>query len=202
MARKAVNRRCKGFTISELLIAMLILAQIATFTIPKVLVAQQDVSARAKAKEAAAAVSQAFQVLQANGGVSSSTSPLDLTPYINYVKLDTSSPLDDIQTSSASMNCNGTLRCLRLHNGAFLAYYPYTFAGTASTNALEFMFDPDGTVTSGVPTTNGPGKSVRFFLYYNGRLTSQGNLSTGTTNSNGYVWPACAACEPPWFSWN
>ncbi|HEY9745532.1 MAG TPA: prepilin-type N-terminal cleavage/methylation domain-containing protein [Oculatellaceae cyanobacterium] len=53
-------RHLTGFTLAELLIALSILGLIATFTIPKVLVAQQDMTYRANAKDVAAAISAAY----------------------------------------------------------------------------------------------------------------------------------------------
>lgn len=79
-----------GFTLAELLISLAILAEIATFTIPKVLTSQQNGKYNAAAKEAASMVSAASQQLQYTGTVSASTTGSELTPYLNYVKYDTS----------------------------------------------------------------------------------------------------------------
>ena len=73
-----------------------------------------------------------------------------------------------------------------------------TFGGTNTTNGIWFFIDPDGRVTDG--TTNGPGKSIQFWLYFNGRITDEGSLAPGTTNANA---PRSAnpAYVPSWFSW-
>jgi prepilin-type N-terminal cleavage/methylation domain-containing protein len=49
-----------GFTLAELLIALAILGEIATFTIPKILSSQQNGTNKAKAKEAFSMVSSAY----------------------------------------------------------------------------------------------------------------------------------------------
>lgn len=72
------------------------------------------------------------------------------------------------------------------------------FGGTASTNAVYYYVDPDGQVTDG--TTNEPGKSVVLFLYANGRITTWGNLYSGTMNDGG-GYSADPAKDPSWLQW-
>lgn len=196
--------RSFGFTLAELLIALAILGIIAVFSIPKVLQAQRDEKYNAAAKEAIAMVSGAYSAYKLNNEPTASTRPRDLTPYMNYVAFDTASRIDFIQTGTpAFRDCDGTTEaCLRLHNGAILRYYEGAtdgFGGTASTNALAFNIDPDG-VYSG--TTDGPGKSLAFFLYYNGRITSYGNIAAGTCNDGYCGNTPNPAYDPPWFSWD
>jgi prepilin-type N-terminal cleavage/methylation domain-containing protein len=75
----------KGFTLAELLIAVAILGEIATFTIPKIVSAQQNGAYKAASKEAAATISQAYALYRLENTVSSSTRFGDMTSYINYV---------------------------------------------------------------------------------------------------------------------
>jgi prepilin-type N-terminal cleavage/methylation domain-containing protein len=194
----------KAFTLAELLIALAILGVIATFTIPKVLVSQQDARYSAAAKEAASAVSAAYNAAVLNGSITTTSGMKDLTPYLNYVQVDTASSIDNIHSyGSFTTTCGGSgARCVRLHNGALLKYYPQdTFGGTASTNGVVFLLDPDGQVTSAGSAT-GPGKSIGIFLFYNGRIT---DVSKGPSLSydNGapQTWAVCPACTPSWFSW-
>jgi hypothetical protein len=108
---------------------------------------------------------------------------------MNYVATDTSTVIDDVQNQNFYTCGTGTAaNCLRLHSGAMLRYgksSTYNFGGTASTNFVWFHIDPDGTSDG---STNGPGKSVGFDLYYNGRVSSYGVIN-GTSQ------------DPPWFSW-
>ncbi|WP_373532410.1 type II secretion system protein [Vampirovibrio sp.] len=187
----------KGFTLAELLISLLILGEIATFTIPKVLSAQQDGRNNAIVKEAVGTVSAAFQQHQLSGQVSSSTVMTDLWQYLNYVSTDTSTTVDSFQTGGAGPCDNLGHTCLKLHNGAIIQPSVFPFAGTNTTNAIMFLVDPDG-VYSG--TTNGPGKSVQFHLYYNGRITTVGTIAPGTTYANTTI-VANPDLDPPWFSW-
>jgi prepilin-type N-terminal cleavage/methylation domain-containing protein len=186
-----------GFTLAELLIALAILGVIATFTIPKVLYAQQNAKYNAIAKEAMSTISAAYQQAQFAGIVSSSTTAGDLTPYMNFVATDTSTLIDDWQTGT-TWGCDSSVRCLKLHNGAILAYDNRTFTGrpgsVAKDNLLLFQIDPDG-VYSG--TTNGPGKALAIVLYYDGGIGTQGNPRP---NSNYSTWGS-PSYEPPWFSW-
>lgn len=198
-----------GFTLSELLIALAILGVIAVFTIPKVLQNQQDSRYKAMAKEMAGSIEGAFQSYELANQVTGSVGPRDLTPYLNYVKADTSAAAVDggyNDTVNPTFTCDqwGSTVCLRMHNGGALIYWTGdTFGGTASTSVVNFMFDPDGKVTDG--TTNGPGKSVGFYLYLDGRLRTDVSVEPNSTWFNGastFTANPCATCDPPWFSWN
>jgi len=190
-----------GFTLAELLIAILILGEIATFTIPKLIINQQNNTYNAKVHEGAGMIAQAYQQYQfSNNPVPSSTTFGSLTPYMNYVKVDTSSVIDDAYGWGTN-TCSNSTPCLVLHSGAILRYVnSWNFAGTSSTNVLQAAFDPDGT-TDG--TTNGPGKAVVFELTYPGRVTSQGAGASSTPLCGSWSCPftAPATNDPPWFSW-
>lgn len=145
-------RHLTGFTLAELLIALSILGLIATFTIPKVLVAQQDMTYRANAKDVAAAISAAYDRLRLEGQLSPDTKINDLTPFLNYVSVYTGI-MDDTYTDT-NINCsNAVFACLKLHNGGTIAYRKdAAFGGTATTNALPIHFDPDGRSRMEQPT--------------------------------------------------
>lgn len=190
----------KGFTLSELLIALAILGVIAVFTIPKVLQAQQGSAFKSAVKEVAGTVTQAESAAQLAGTLSQNSTFGDLTPYLNYVKYDTVTVIDDVQTGSNRTCGAGSWVCLRLHNGGIISYHlAQSFAGTGTTNGIYFYFDPDGKETDG--TTNGPGKSVNMFLYYNGVIRTKATAQPNTVNSFGTYNPV-ANLDPPWFSWD
>ncbi len=192
------QRAIGGFTLAELLISLAILGVIATFTLPKIIYSSQSQRNIAIEKEAASMVVAAFQQYANQNTVSSSLTFSSLTPYMNYVATDTASAIDGQQTVS-TVNCATPFRCLKLHNGAILRYNPAdTFGGTATTNAIWCLVDPDGVVTDG--TTNGPGHAVVFWIYANGRMATMGTLAAGTTYGGGAV-PATPAYDPPWFIW-
>jgi len=181
------NRR--GFTLAELLISLSILGAIATFTIPKIITSQATSKYNAIAKESAAMVSEAYQLYQLQNTVSSTAGVEQLTPFMNYIATDSSTIIDDKQTGGTYTCGGGSANyCLRLHNGGILRYgrsVTYNFGGTNATDVVWFDIDPDGT-TDG--TTNGPGKAVEFYLYYNGKITTRGYVTN-------------PALDPPWFSW-
>jgi len=191
-----------GFTLAELLIALAILGVIATFTIPKILTAQQDTQQKAIGKEVAGMFSGAYEAYkqQNNGSVPITTTAWHLTPYMNYVRVDTASTIDR-SYNDGTIDCSITYPCLRLHNGAALLFDPGSggeIGNTAATNALYLYVDPDGISN---PSNTGPGKSVVFWLYYNGRLTTWGNLIPNTYSGNANYGPEPGR-DPPWFGWN
>jgi prepilin-type N-terminal cleavage/methylation domain-containing protein len=187
-----------GFTLSELLIALMILGEIATFTIPKVLISQANRRYNASAKEAASMISGSLTAYLRNNTLTASTSAGDLTPYMNYLATDASTTIDLAQTDTTRA-CNGTTYgCVKLHNGGTLMWADGAFSGTSALNAIYFYYDPDGRVTDG--TTNGPGKSVGLWLYYNGRVTSYANIAPNTVYYAGTISPN-ASMDPPWFTW-
>jgi hypothetical protein len=146
------------------------------------------------AKEAASSISAAYDAYRKDQVVASGTYANVLTPYLNYVKTST---LDiDYFYTGANRAC-ALDTCIVLHNGGVLSFFG-KFDGNTATDAVMFEFDPDG-VYGG--TTNGPGKSVQFWLYYNGQITSRQYLKPNTY-SNTTVYQPCTNCDPPWFSWN
>jgi prepilin-type N-terminal cleavage/methylation domain-containing protein len=191
-----------GFTITELLISLSVLACIATFTIPKVLQTSMDQKYNAAAKETMAAVYSAYDSYRlANGGTAPSTmTPANLTPYLNYVKIDTGIWIFiDGYQGNDFLDCNAFNYCLRMHNGGTLMMtINGSFGGTATTNAIIMDFDPDSRYSASL---TGPGKSLEFLLYYNGRMTSRANCAQHTYNTVFADFGPAAGSDPTWFSW-
>ncbi len=196
---KPKRRFVKGFTLAELLIAVAILGVIATFTIPAIITTQQNSQFNSAAKEDIAALTAAYQQAQMAGIVSSSFAAINLTPYLNYVSVDTSSTIDALPTN-LSQNCSASYPCLVMHNGSKMQFWPATttFGGTANNNSVYLFIDPDGILTTN--TTNGPGKSVEVHLFYNGRPATRGTLPF-TAVSSDFARSLNTSVEPSWFSW-
>jgi prepilin-type N-terminal cleavage/methylation domain-containing protein len=187
-----------GFTIAELLISLGVLALIATFTIPKIINIQQTSKLSAIAKEDMGAVSGAYQLYIRDNGYSSSVSLNTLTTYINYVNNDTASIVDSYP-GQASIDCSSGWKCYRMHNGSVMAFDPgQTFGATDPLAVTYFYVDPDG-VYSG--STNGSGKSVVFFLYYNQRMSTLGNATAGAHDSFGTTYNPDPTKDPSWLTW-
>jgi len=156
----------RGFTLSELLIALAILGVIAMFSIPKILTSHMHVEHNAALKEAVSAVSQACLEHKRLNRQNANTDAQDYIQYLNYVRYDTVSLIDD-STLGGSRSCAEP--CTFLHNGSALRFNGEAYLGTQTTNAVLIEFDPDG-IYSGI--TTGPGKSAQLFLYYNCRLST------------------------------
>jgi prepilin-type N-terminal cleavage/methylation domain-containing protein len=178
------RNRIAGFTLAELLIALVILGVIATFTIPKILSSQRDGRYNAAAKETIATISNAYTIHRNQKGATGWIPLTELTPYINYVSRDTTSIIDQ-SYSWGTIDCS-TESCYKLHNGGMLAFWDGDGLDSSDSNYATWLFyDPDAT-TDG--TTNGPGKSFCFVLYGNGRVSS-------------YTAAFGVQSDPPWFSW-
>ena len=190
-----MRRRSKAFTLAELLISLAILGVIATFTIPKILSVQANNKYSSIAKEAAGTVVNALTLYNNQNGLSASTTMGNLTPYMNYVKLDSTSVVDDVGggTFTCSSVASGT--CLILHNGAMLWYWnSVNFAGTGTSNALFFKLDPDAVAST---TT-----AIDFFIYTNGKVRSEGEIDPNTVSSDATRFPNTGLNPSWWSNWN
>lgn len=192
-------RSFQGFTIAELLVTLLILGEIATFTIPKVITAQQNSLARARTKEAVGVLTSAYLQLQNAGPVSTTTKASDLTQYMNYVSVATTGSLVDPVPNGNIIACSASIPCLKLHNGGILLASSEYFNGSTNLNVIQFVFDPDGVYTG--LNTDIPGSSIQFELYYNGFITTRGQAKAGSCHSAVCTFTGNAAYDPSWFSW-
>jgi prepilin-type N-terminal cleavage/methylation domain-containing protein len=190
-----LKNRPSGFTLAELLIALAILGVIATFTIPKILTNQRVGTYNASAHEAAATIAGAYQQHSARGLLTTNTYGSDLTQYLNYVKVSTAGTIDDRPGGTGTLTCSVTEPCLTLHNGAILQPENNYFGGTATTNYVGWVFDPDGVYT-------GNADSQKFYIYYNGKMVDRNNvMDNSRTNGGGASISSCTNCNASWFSW-
>lgn len=110
----------KGFSLAELLIALLILGEIATFTIPKILSAQADSRKMAILKETLSALSAA--TYQNCLEPSQSSNPYQyLTSKINTVKQCPTNSATEGCWDPAAVSGDGIEPGFTMHNGASIA---------------------------------------------------------------------------------
>ncbi len=187
--------KCSGFTLAELLSALAILGVIATFTIPKVLQASTNGQYNSSAKEVASMFVNAYDAYRLNNSINASTSVADLTPYMNYVSVDTSGASIDAAWTDAGDSCSGLRPCLILHNGGVFHYdQSQSFGGTTDLHTIwgEYIIDRS--------FAGDKDRGVRFNVYTNARLMSRGSVLPGTTSSTG-AFGSAPDDDPPWFSW-
>ena len=188
------NSKPYGFTLAELLIALLILGVIATFTIPKVLQSQQNSQYKSAAKEVAGLYAEAFQQYKQQNAITASFSSADLIPFLNYVALDTSSTISINTCGGGSLSCGAFPQCLKMHSGGTLHVNSGTqFGSTNATNTVSANFDPDG---------SGPADGIQFYIYHNGRLRTRNTVEPNSANSAFGDIDPITSCDPSWFSWN
>lgn len=176
---------------------MAILGVIATFTIPKVLSAQQDAKSNAIAKEAIASIVHAYQLYGLENSPDASTKLKDtITPYLNYVRVDTSTVGAFDYPYGTQGDCDANNPCYYFANGAVIQLYNISFGATTPLNGVWFLIDPDGS------RINSPqGGGLEAMLYFNGRVATWGTLFSGTDTGWG-PYSANTANDPVWFSWN
>ncbi len=178
------KRALAGFTLAELLICVAILGVIATFIIPKIMAGQQASNYNAAAHEVAGIIAAVYQKMKTEGLVSANTAPVDLIPYMNYVKLYTSGSWVDGHPGTGAWTCSASSPCMVLHNGGILEFVNNvpSFGSTNPNALIEFRYDPQGNLS-------GVNDSVQFELLYSGRVTTRANVNGG------------GAFDPAWLSW-
>ena len=202
-----LNRRQtthRGFSLVELLICLAILGVITAMTVPQLFqtpASSQTNKWNSIARDVSLMIITAYeQYRAANGTVATTVSGTNLTPYMNYLKLDTTSTIDDTSNNggSVSITCSAANPCLVLHNGAKVRIESEQFAGTNTTNTIQFRIDPDGIYTSTGGSQSDP-KSLQVELYYDGYIKTRGSPRTNTCHSG--VCPFNGgAYDPNWFT--
>lgn len=189
---------------AELLIALVVLGVIFALTIPKVLQSQNTGRYNAAAKDVMLTIDGAYKAYMMENTAGAATRGSDLTPYIDYVRVDTTTVIDDNPTDGTGLACSSTAwDCLQLFDGGILLYPKisnHSFGNTYATNGTWFQFDPDGKNLN-VNTVDGPGKGLEFWLYYNGNIRTRSTINSATCTQNGCFNPVSNA-DPSWFSWN
>ena len=130
----------QGFTLAELLISLTILAEIATFTIPKILVAQQNMQKRIVFKETIATFNQALYLYCLEPGKYSNMPLFDfIASKVNTVKQCNSNALSQGCSPATPVGGGEAIEPgFTLHNGASVA----GFNSGLSDN--EFVLDWNG----------------------------------------------------------
>lgn len=190
-----------GFTLAEVLIALALLGAIAAFTIPKIMVSQNNARFNSIAKETMATISEAYVLLKQskNYEIPTTTIGADLFPFMNTLG-PVSVSIDSVPVDSTIYDCSSAeYVCHRLSNGSVLLAHSasgiplYSFGGTSTGHAINFLLDPDGRQTN-------KQDSIAIWIFYNGKVTTASHLPpTGALRSSGA--PQFPYNDPAWFQW-
>jgi hypothetical protein len=126
---------------------------------------------------------------------------MNLTPYMNYLRVDTISVIDNAPGYS-SFDCSVD-SCVRPHQGGVLGWYTSDeFCNTTSSNAIFFIWDPDGSYSG---STTGSGKGIGIWIYYDGKIRTFKTMTTTTYGAFGSCYAPdpgpWGSGDPVWFSW-
>lgn len=95
----------------------------------------------------------------------------NLTPYMNYVNVDTAYTFSGVSCAFAA-----TTQCLRLHDGGVLfSWFDTAFGGTSDANYFMFAYDP-------TPGTDGSTDRLWFVLTYPGRVATSQDYGVAPAN--------------------
>jgi prepilin-type N-terminal cleavage/methylation domain-containing protein len=190
------HNAAKGFTLSELLIALAILGLIATFTIPKVLTSVGEKGNLNVAKEVLSSITSAYDVIrsESNGYGATTINGADILNKMNFVQVfstDVSWPL----AATGHVDCVAATPCYQLHSGAVIQTTAADTFATQTLGTIAFNIYPDGGKTTASPAP------LTALLTNDGRLITGTNLVFGTntyTVAGGFA----AAALPTWFAWS
>jgi prepilin-type N-terminal cleavage/methylation domain-containing protein len=162
--------RDKGFTLSEVLIALLLLGVLAAFAIPKLLQSVQDQQYNTLAKETQAMIVEAFTLYKAQNGDSGQINVDSFLALTNNLGADTTTDLNSLPTLPDNVTCaGGNTTCLRLKSGGVLFYTrgQYFPAGVRPANQVVTIgVDPNGRRDNV--------KAIMFRLYASGKIYTDG----------------------------
>jgi hypothetical protein len=117
--------------------------------------------------------------------------PYTLTPYMNYVSVDTTSIVDDASPPFGTADCS-TCFCLRLHDGGTLWIQNLTCTfNNNPLSALRFQYDPD--------SKNSSLTGLAMLLYRDGKMLTRGTGRPGTVTC-GTPASLDPTYDPTWFT--
>ncbi|MGE0200642.1 MAG: type II secretion system protein [Candidatus Melainabacteria bacterium] len=206
-----------GFTIAELMISLGIMALLSMFTVPKLQaawIAQQNTRNNEIMRDSVALMHSAMVRYRLDHDITADTSFYDFLPYMNYTKMLTSGEtVDQDHSQTGNWICGTWNPCFVLQSGAILQVYygdgtlstGNQFGGTGSNYYVWVKIDPDGELTSPT-TTNGPGKSMNFAVYTDGKVKVHADCEAGDmTRQNNVMENWCPGDQnfiPDWYTWD
>lgn len=192
---KTLRRKASGLTLAEVIIALILMAVLASILMPPQLINTGEAKLLNQAKEVGSELSLAYTSLAALQDPTNATTTADVIGRANYIRIITDSSQSiqvryrtadgapDQGCATAANNictspCTAVKPCLVMQNGGLLQYdananflataFPAPPPPAYNRYALRFLFDPDGTTPVQTATV--------FYLFYGGRISTEQNV--------------------------
>ncbi len=218
--------KAKGLTLAEVIIALVLLAVLATILLPPQLINTGEAKLLNQAKEVASELSLAYISLANLADTTDATTTADVIARANYVRIVNNGsqsiqvrfrvadgqPDQGCDSTSGVLcisTCTATKPCLVMQNGGLLQYdadanfnaitFPAPPPPPYNRYALRFLFDPDGSTPIQTASV--------FYLFFGGRVSTEQNIDrtlvTDTDNvTPRYTSTGVAIRDPEYiFSW-
>ena len=205
----SMTKQHAGFSLAEILIALGLVAVLASFLIPKVLDAgDSGTHLNQVLRSAALEMQTAHTALTLNEELSGSHGLSELAAYFRHAKEDTTSlPNTEASNATATVTCSDSrVLCYQFESGAILfgsATSEMTFSEPTdydlTDNTLWFVIDPDG--------GSGPERGVPFSVLGNGRVITANNRTASMRQYSPWTGlhapPILPSTDiPAWFEWD
>ena len=192
---KALCRKAAGLTLAEVIIALILLAVLASILMPPQLINTGEAKLLNQTKETGAELSLAYTSFASLQDPTYATTTANVTGRANYIRIVTDSSqniqvrfrvadgapdqgCDSTSGTLCTSQCTAVKPCLVMQNGGLVQYdadanfnaiaFPAPPPPPYNRYALRFLYDPDGSTAVQTATA--------FYLFFGGRVSTEQNI--------------------------